>query len=137
MAELVPLIEQISRLKPDAALDLRPVPADKMKFNALSEHVANLLRMGMVREQLVRDYFRARPDPRHRDEVAATFRRRYLDLRSDGALGPDDIFVALQRWVTGGDYIAPAHHQEAVLAVLAYMFQECEIFERPEPGGGM
>lgn len=133
MAELIPLLDQIGRLHPTAAPDLRPVPADKLKENLLSDHVATLLRAGMVREQLVRDYFRSRTDPRQRDQIAEAFRLRYAALRSDGR-APDDIFVGLQRWV-GGENLGPAHHQEAVLAVLAYMFQECEIFERPVSGG--
>ncbi|MBK9367637.1 MAG: hypothetical protein IPN01_15195 [Deltaproteobacteria bacterium] len=133
MAELIPILDQIGRLHPTAAPDLRPVPADKLKENLLSDHVATLLRAGMVREQLVRDYFRSRTDPRQRDQISEAFRRQYTTLRSDG-LAPDDIFVGLQQWV-GGENLGPAHHQEAVLAVLAYMFQECEIFERSASGG--
>lgn len=129
MDELVPLLDQIARLAPTSAPDLRPVPSDKLQANLLSDHVATLLRAGMVREQLVRDYFRARTDPRMRDQIGESFRQRYAELRAEN-LSPDEIFVALQQWA-GGDRVGPAHHQEAVLAVLAYMFQECEIFERP------
>lgn len=126
--DLRPVLEQIVRLPPPSEPDLRPVPPDKLQRNLLSDHVATLLKWGMGRSSLVRRYFDAQPDPRDRDAIAQAFRMKYEELRRE-RLAPDEIFVALQKHVDSSEMV-PAHRQEAVLAVLAYFFEECDIFER-------
>jgi hypothetical protein len=126
--ELRPVLEHIPRLPPPTDADLRPVPQDKLSLNLLSDHVATLLKAGMRRSLLVRRYFDARPDPTERDAVAQAFHVKYQELRR-AHNAPDDIFVALQHYVDAAQ-AQPAHRQEAVYAVLAYFFEECDIFER-------
>lgn len=130
MPQVQPILGQISRLPSPPLHDLRPVPANKLTVNSLSTHVATLLRAGMAREDLVRRYFAQTAEPRLRDEIASAFREQYRQLVA-GGLAPDVIFSRLQGFV-GGSSVGEPYHQEAVLAVLAYMFQECEIFERPQ-----
>lgn len=125
---LVPVLEQVASLPVLPEPDLRPPPADKISRNMLSEHVASLLKIGMMRADLVRKYFRLSPN--RQDEVAESFRRRYESLRAQG-LRPDDIFVELQRYA-GGSEVPSAARQGAVLAVLAFFFEECDIFERDQ-----
>lgn len=43
---------------------------------------------------------------------------------------PDLIFSELQKWA-GGDELGGVEHQMAVLTVLAYYFERCDIFEEP------
>ena len=129
IAELAPLFDHISSLAEAVDSDIRPVPPTKLEWNMLSPQVASLLRAGMARERLVRDYFRWSPDPRERDRVGDIARRRYAALKEDRR-SPDDIYVALQAWL-GGNQIGSAARQNAVLAVLAFLFQECDIFDRP------
>jgi hypothetical protein len=129
LQDLVPILDHISRLSPVAEPDLRPVPADKLQRNLLSDAVAGLLRAGMTRADLVRKYFKQKP--RLQDEIAEGFRRKYQELRGT-ALAPDDVFAALQRFA-GGDLLPSPSRQNAVLATLAFFFEECDIFERPEP----
>ncbi|MFP2930148.1 ABC-three component system protein [Pyxidicoccus sp. 3LG] len=126
--DLRPILEQVPRLPAPAEADLRPVPPDKLQRNLLSDHVATLLKAGMRRATLVGRYFDARPNPTERDAIAQAFRVKYEDLRR-ASVAPDDIFVALQKYVDSAAMV-PAHRQEAVLAVLAYFFEECDIFER-------
>lgn len=128
--DLQPVLDQIARLPPTEGPDLRPVPPEKLKHNMLSDHVEVLLTAGMSRSDLVHRYFRAATDQAEQDKIATMFRQRYATLRSEGH-SPDEIFSRLQHFA-GGAQVGPPARQAAVLAVLAYFFQECDIFERPE-----
>jgi len=132
LEDLEPVLEHIVRLPAPSEPDLRPVPADKIARNLLSPAASILLTAGMSRADLLRKYFRLQP--LDRDRIAQAFRKRYDEARARGA-GPDEVLVELQRFATGTDYIAPTSRQEAVLAVLAFFFEECDIFERPEEVG--
>jgi hypothetical protein len=128
LSDLVPILDHIARLRAVGEPDLRPVPADKLQRNLLSDDVAGLLRAGMSRADLVRKYFKLKPTLQ--DQIAETFRLQYAALRATPAT-PDEIFAALQRFA-GGDTVAAPGRQNAVLATLAFFFEECDIFERPE-----
>ncbi len=129
---LSPVLDHIAGVELNSAPDLRPPPANKIDRNMLSKDVALLLRAGMSRVDLVRKYFRVQPN--RKDEIAANFRHRYDDLRTDG-LNPDDTFAGLQRYAAGDGVPSPSR-QSAALAVLAYLFEECDIFEREIAAGG-
>ncbi len=108
---------------------VRPVPPDKLKANALSEAVAQLLIAGMAASNKIRDYFNKHYDPNLGDRVAQAFRGEYESLRNR-QLPPDDIFVELQRIGNGTTFATPSR-QAATLTALAYLFEACDIFERP------
>lgn len=130
LEELAPVLDHISRLPPVADPDLRPVPADKLERNLLSSAAAELLRAGMSRADLVRKYFKLKPTLQ--DQIAESFRARYTQLRA-GTESPDEVFAALQRFA-GGALVPSPPVQNAVLATLAFFFEECDIFERPPSG---
>jgi len=127
------VFDQIAAMEPNQAPDLRSPPADKIDRNMLSKHVATLLKAGMTRVDLVRKYFRVQPE--RRDEIAVNFRHRYDEVRR-GGLSPDEIFADLQRYAAGTGVSEPSR-QCATLAVLAFLFEECDIFEREIAVGGM
>lgn len=129
---LSPVLDHIAAMEPKPVPDLRPPPADKIDRNMLSEGVAVLLRAGMSRVDLVRQFFTVQPG--RKDEIAESFRLRYDKVRSDG-LTPDEIFTDLQRHATGDGVPLPSR-QSAALAVLAFFFEECDIFEREAADGG-
>ncbi len=131
LADLAPVLDHLAMLPANDDPDLRPVPADKLQKNLLSPHVADLLKAGMSRAGLVAKYFGAHP--MRQDRIAESFRAKYGELREQG-LAPDEVFVALQHFA-GGIRVPSAGHQNAVLAVLAYFFEACEIFERPVAEG--
>jgi hypothetical protein len=131
LQDLGPVLDHIARLPPTEAPDLRPVPANKLQLNMLSDAVGSLLRAGMTRADLVRKYFKLKP--KLQDQIAESFRTKYGELRATAAT-PDDVFTGLQRFA-GGDNVSAASRQNAVLAALAFFFEECDIFERPDPTG--
>ncbi len=123
------LLEHISLQPEPINPDVRPVPAAKLQHNQLSNAAATLLKAGMTRADIVKKYLRGLSDPTRHDRVAAAFRQRYEELKLEG-LPPDDIFVNLQKFVAGNSIASPTL-QAATLAILAYFFEACEIFERP------
>ncbi len=129
---LAPILDHLAIMPAPERPDLRPPPADKITRNMLSPHVEVLLKTGMSRAELARMYFRVQPN--RRDEIAESFRRRYDRARQRG-LAPDEVFVDLQRYASG-DEVPTAARQSGVLAVLAYFFEECDIFEREPNQGG-
>ncbi|MEO8724168.1 MAG: ABC-three component system protein [Sphingobium sp.] len=123
---LRPVLLAIQRQEPDAEPSLTAPSAAKLEHNALSQDAAGLLRQGRRREQLVEAFFAGWPDPDLGEEIAQAFRVRYQALKAVG-LSPDDIFGELQAFA-GGMTGEPAR-QGAVLAVLSYFFERCDIFE--------
>lgn len=111
--------------------DLRPTPAGKIEFNRLSEATANLLRIGMSRADLVKRFFDTHPDPELGDRVVALFRAEYAKLREQGE-SPDHIYDQLFIF-TIGPIQTDSVRTVGGYAVLAYLFEQCDIFERPIP----
>ena len=132
LQSLAPILDHLATLPPPPAPDLRPPPADKIQRNMLSDHVTVLLKAGMGRVGLVRKYFGVQPT--RQDEIAESLRLRYEAARMDG-LTPDEVFVELQRYA-GGGMVPSTTSQSGVLAVLAFFFEECDIFERGGDEGG-
>jgi hypothetical protein len=111
--------------------EIRPVPAGKLSANALSVNVEILIRTGMAKSDLVKRFFDDWHDPTLGDRVAERFKEEYTALKKNNVL-PDNIFSKLLVFAGGGERGTPTH-EVAVLAVLAHLFEECDIFERP-PG---
>lgn len=123
---LRPVLIAIQRRDPGAEPPLAAPSATKLQHNALSPDAALLLRLGRRREKLVQDFFDAWPDPSFGEDVAEAFRARYQALKMVD-LGPDQIFGELQSFAGGME--GDPSHQGAVLAVLSYFFERCDIFE--------
>jgi hypothetical protein len=125
-AALRPVLAAIERRDPGADPPISAPSPQKLQRNALSEDAAALLRQGRRREKLVEDFFDAWPDPSFGEDIAEAFRAHYQALKSAG-IGVEAIFTQLQGFA-GGMNGEPAH-QGAVLAVLSYFFERCDIFE--------
>jgi hypothetical protein len=125
-AALRPVLIAIQRQEPPVDPPLGAPSRLKLQNNALSHDAAGLLRQGRRREKLVQDFFDAWPDPSFGEAIAQGFRNRYQALKSVG-LGPDEIFGELQAFAGGMD--REPSRQAAVLAVLSYFFESCDIFE--------
>lgn len=112
--------------------ETRAVPPGKIEANGLSEAVRTLLMAGMRASHRVAEFFSKYHDPILGVRVASAFRFQYQKLR-DQTLLPDDIFSELQSFA-GGRPPNPPRRQAAALTVLAYLFETCDIFERPREG---
>jgi hypothetical protein len=125
---LAEVLRTIRAGTPTPPSEILPVPLKKLEANALSASVAGYLRLGRERDRIVEQYFEKHPNPLFGEEVANAFRNEYQRLRAD-KLMPDRIFAALQEFA-GGSTRGDAEHEAAVLAVLSYLFDRCDIFER-------
>lgn len=112
-------------------MDLRPVPVDKLDYNNLPNHWKLLISGGWTNASIVSTYFERHPDPLFGDKIAALFKSKYNYLRAQN-LTPGGIMAALFEHVTGIGNILP-QQQVAVQALLAVLFENCDIFER-KPG---
>lgn len=130
VTDLQPILARIAKQSALPEAEIRPVPADKLAANLLSDSVAMLLRAGMGKSDLVKRCFEQNADPMLGDRVAATFREKYDSLKAEHN-EPDVIFQELMVFTTGSTFGGTADHQAASLAVLAYLFESCDIFERP------
>jgi hypothetical protein len=128
-AALRPVLLSIHRQEPNAEPPLTAPSPRKLQNNALSQDAADFLRQGRRREKLVQDFFDAWPDPGLGEEIAEGFRNRYQALKS-ARLSPDEIFAELQAFAGGMDGVPS--YQAAVLAVMSYFFERCDIFEDAE-----
>ncbi len=129
---LRPVLIHISRSEPPSEQRLRPVSPEKLSANAFSLPVAELLKIGRHKEELVERLLATWPDPTFGEGLAQTFRQRYAEADATG-LTPDEIFGQLQAFAGGSRVAQDTAHQAAVLAVLSYFFERCDIFkDHPE-----
>jgi len=133
MRDVVEVVGVISQQEASPASEIGQVPAGKLKANALSENVQHLLTMGSRKSKLVKKFFDEWNDPELGDRVAQAFKSKYQELRSTGVVG-DEIFHELWQFAGGGAQ-ETMNRTAAVLAVLAFLFEECEIFEPSTSGG--
>ena len=104
--------------------------AKKLEKNALSEDAAELLRIGRRKEALVERLLSRLPRPESGEQIAEAFRNRYQQLSKDG-LSPDEVFCELYKFA-GTSQVVPPRREAAVLTVLSYFFERCDIFEDAE-----
>nr|VFK28936.1 MAG: hypothetical protein BECKMB1821G_GA0114241_10439 [Candidatus Kentron sp. MB]VFK33410.1 MAG: hypothetical protein BECKMB1821I_GA0114274_10459 [Candidatus Kentron sp. MB]VFK76152.1 MAG: hypothetical protein BECKMB1821H_GA0114242_10449 [Candidatus Kentron sp. MB] len=125
---LQPVLERIATQASPPVQSIREVPRGKIEANALSESVATLLKAGMAKAPLVEEFFAKWRDPDFGERSAESFRKQYESLYEK--FTPNRIFSELQGWAGGSARGAP-EHELAVLSVLAYYFERCDIFEEP------
>lgn len=122
------VLESLARKVATASTPIRTVPPGKIEANDLSESIDVLIKSGMTKAPLVSGFFDSWHDENFGERLAVAFRAEYARLR--GRFHPNRIFSELQEWV-GGDRLGTPEHQMAVLTVLAYFFERCDIFEEP------
>ncbi len=127
--DLHPVLENLAGRSTSLNLPVTDVPPGKIEANALSESVTILIKEGMSKADLVRQFFDQWYDPELGEKIADSFQRRYKQLK-DQRITPNSIFIELQTWA-GGEQRGTPEHELAVLTVLAYYFERCDIFEEP------
>jgi hypothetical protein len=106
---------------------IRPVPADKLDFNKLPSHWRSLIAHGWQNTHHVSQYLQHHPDPMVGERIAQSFRVKYQYLKTQ-QLTPGDIMAKLYEAITGQGIVTP-ERQVAAQALLAFLFESCDIFE--------
>jgi len=112
--------------KYDEELAIIP-PGEKIKKNHLSSDVGNMITMGMIRVQQVKEYFIKNPDPQFLERLRSSFIIKYKDLKKQNLNG-DALFFDLLEFACNGS--ADDKERAAGLTVLTYFFEICEVFEK-------
>lgn len=106
-------------------------PPGKIEYNQLTKGTETMLKMGFEKTFLVTRFFDQLGDPTYADRLANTFKEKYVELRdTDPPSHPDDIFHALAKWAGIGNS-QTSGQLVAIYTILAYFFEQCEIFEPP------
>lgn len=127
--DLRPVLETLGQRPAPTDSAVRDVPMGKIEANALSPSVATLIKGGMSKAPLVEEFFAQWHDETLGERIADAFRTEYQQLRQSHT--PNGIFSELQAWAGGRGRGTP-EHEMAVLAVIAYYFERCDIYEAPK-----
>lgn len=126
--DLQVVLETIADHAEPSVGSVKDVPMGKIEANALSASIATLLKVGMTKSPLVEAFFEQFHDASLGERIANAFKIQYRTLRETNT--PNAIFHELQQWA-GGSVLGAPEHQLAVLTVIAYYFERCDIFEEP------
>jgi len=127
--ELEAVLQHINLSPFDKNPNVREVSQGKIEANLLSPEVAEFLKIGMMKYQLVKDFFKRWRNPKYETQIALTFNDKYSEFKEqEPPLHPDLIFARLEEWA-GGTLTKTPKEKAALLAILAYLFEQCEIFE--------
>lgn len=124
--DLLPVLESLGRRSVPTDVPVRDVPMGKIEANDLSESVATLIKSGMGKSPLVEAFFSQWHDETLGERIAEAFRSEYQRLRESHSR--PGVFQELQAWAGGPNRGSP-EHEMAVLTVIAYFFERCDIFE--------
>lgn len=127
------VLEDIATRELPPSHPVTSVDPGKLQANRLSSNVQALLTAGMSKAPLVKQFFDEWPEPTYGERMAKAFATRYAELKSGTPpLHPNEIFHELQQW-TGGEKPKSCAQLAAVLAVIAYFFERCDIFKPAPP----
>jgi hypothetical protein len=129
LVEIEDVAQHLISMPSPATADFHVVPPlEKIARNSLADWPREQLTLGIPRSREVGRYLiaTARTDPEFPERVKAGFLTEYRKLWAAGLRG-DDLFQGVYRFATGGsnDYRRIA----AGLAILAYLFEACEVFD--------
>ena len=134
-SDLLAVLTHISITPVPTTSEVKDVSRGKIEANLLSKAVADFLKIGMQKSPLVAQFFNNWKNPTYGEQIAQAFKNEYVELRDGNPqLHPDEIFGRLEAWAGGAANTSPAH-KAAVLAVMAYLFDKCEIFEDAQAMG--
>ena len=130
-AELEVAINGILRQKHEEPLDFSVIPPEqKISQNQLSINSREMITMGLIHGNQVKSFLAKmeQVDDGFIDRLIGGFKAKYNELSANRELSSDAIFVELHRFSFGDttDFKIMA----AGLALLAHLFETCEVFER-------
>lgn len=132
--DLEPLLAHLVALRRQATspAPAREVPPDKLVYNELSVEDRDEIIFAMRHTPQVDQYYQGRRDVTERDEVAQGFNAYYQQVKAEYQ-EPGEVLWKLQEYVAGNAR-GPRDHERAVMVVLAYFFETCDIFDEPPLG---
>ncbi|MET8354833.1 ABC-three component system protein [Micromonospora sp. NPDC005206] len=129
--DLAPLLAHLVTQRRAAAsqASVREVPPDKLDYNQLGPDDREEIISSMRYTHLVDEYYQGRRDVTERDEVAQGFNAYYHQIKAVYD-DPGDVLWKLQEYIAGNAR-GRREEERAVMVVLAYFFETCDIFEEP------
>ncbi len=129
--ELAQAVEWITKISPgEQSQDYTIVPPDeKIKKNELSDKSRHIITMGLGVTKQVKDFVEseAQMDVDFPERLKCGFLEKYCGFRKEGHRG-DDLFDLMCAFAQRG--FSDAIKRSAGLAVLIYLFEACEVFEK-------
>lgn len=128
LEEATQWIMQVNPCQPGSDFSVIP-PEEKLKKNELGNGSRTIITMGLSVAREVRAYVEsvAQTDQYFPDRLKSGFLEEYFRLKKDGYRG-DDLFDLMCRFSQRG--FREQAKQSAGLAVLTYLFEACEVFEK-------
>jgi hypothetical protein len=118
---------QLSGIDPAPSLaPITPPPDNKIEINSLGPEIAALLRKGDLLASHVDAYFNATGRVEMGERLSVMMKSHYLAMKECG-FDSTQIFYAMINMCGGLD--RPKQEGIAVLALVAYYFHRCDIFE--------
>jgi hypothetical protein len=128
--DIIPVIEHLASVKAPPLPPTDPPSPRKLEFNELSQLRAGFIVSGRINQGLVESYLDDMPDDDKPEEIAQAFRDKYVSLR-DAGLDADQIFDELWLFAGSQAFASDPIKLAAVLTVLAFYFDNCDIFKNP------
>lgn len=130
--DLFPLLDKLSQAQFTTTEDVPfgAISPLKMRWNRLSERVRLEFRDARLHMPAIREWFAGHTDPTLRDAQGTRFREIYLNATKD-ARNSNEIIEKLYVSLGGTDFRYDDDLANAVYAVTAFFFDECDIFELP------
>ena len=107
--------------------DPLPVPVNKIEFNQLPRCWRGMIEGGMKNAPYIAQYLSSHPDPETGKKLALAFGDRYQALKQQ-SFSPGQIMDSLYEQITGIGSVTVVR-QVASVAILAHLFESCDIFE--------
>lgn len=127
LRDLVDAVAQAAESMTATNSPIEPVAAEKLDYNDLPGHWHSLIAGGRQNVHLVASYLDRHPEPLRGERIAKFLNHKYQYLRAQH-LCPGSIMTELYQIVTGNGTVSP-QRQVAAQALLAHLFESCDIFE--------
>ncbi len=128
-AELEVIAEYLNSNQPAVSKSYTVIPPkDKINKNNLSLSTEQQIIMGMLQVKQVAHYIDNNPDVEFGERLKQGFVIEYDRLKNEENLSGNDMFENLLSFACQGH--TNFKHMAAGLAVLVYLFEKCEVFEK-------
>ncbi|WP_433335010.1 ABC-three component system protein [Spirillospora sp. CA-294931] len=135
MAEIEPLLRHLADNRPLHAprVEIALPSTLKADYNRLSSRAQHELQEARPYVYQIGEYYQGLLNHTEQDEVAEGFTQYYRCMREEYGDQPDEILWQMQRYVLG-QAGARWDRADAANVVVAFFFDQCDIFEIPPPG---